>query len=266
MIQAALNGNRTRTENPAIPVTAAELAESAREAVAAGAGSIHFHVRDANGRESLAPSDVAACLHAMRRAIPRTPIGISTAEWIVPDSIERQRIVSEWTVLPDFVSVNFNEIGGECLARSFIERGVGVEAGIGMVRTMQLFMGSKIGPKCLRVLFEPEGQQIECALKVVGYLDAFLDRAALKIPRLTHGYLQTVWPFVDAAAALGHDCRVGFEDTLTMPDGTPAPSNAALVAEAVRRTAALHARIEASAVNSHATGLGAASRVQPNSP
>ena len=50
MIQVALNGARARSENAAIPFMNAEMAESAREAVAAGAGSIHFHVRASDGR------------------------------------------------------------------------------------------------------------------------------------------------------------------------------------------------------------------------
>jgi uncharacterized protein (DUF849 family) len=33
----------------------------------------------------------------------------------------------------------------------------------------------------------------------------------------------------------GYDTRIGFEDVLTLPDGSQAPSNEALVAEAVRR-------------------------------
>ena len=38
LIKAALNGGRSRSEHPAIPITPQELASSAKEAVAAGAG------------------------------------------------------------------------------------------------------------------------------------------------------------------------------------------------------------------------------------
>ena len=228
-------------------MTASEMAESAREAVAAGAGCVHFHVRGQDGRETLNAADVAAALKTMRAAIPGTPFGISTAEWILPDSIERQRVISQWTVFPDFISVNFNEIGAEALAASLIERGVGIEAGVGTVRTAELFIGSKLAPDCLRVMIEPEEQDIEEALNVVDYISAFLDRACVKIPRLMHGYEKTVWPFVDAAAQRGYDTRVGFEESLNLPDGSLAPSNAALVAEAVRRTAALRATTKTTA-------------------
>jgi uncharacterized protein (DUF849 family) len=233
VIQVALNGNRTKSENPAIPFTVTEMAESAREAVAAGAESIHFHVRGADGRESVDANDVAAALTAMRIAVPRTPLGVSTAEWIVRDSAERQRKVAAWTVLPDFASVNFNELGAVTLAKSLIARGVGIEAGIGSVLAAENFVGSKLGPQCLRVLLEPEEQEMAAAVAVVGFLEAFLNRGEVKIPRLLHGYQATAWDFVGLAAARGYDTRIGFEDTVVMPDGTLASGNAQIIAEAV---------------------------------
>lgn len=234
MIQIALNGARARSENPAIPFTVPEMAASAREAVAAGAGSVHFHVRRSDGQESIAPGDVAIALRAMRGAIPGIPIGISTAEWIEPDSAERHRQVVAWDVLPDFASVNFNEPGAVALAESLISRGVGIEAGLGSVLSVENFVGSKIGPECLRALLEPEEQEMKDVVAVVGILEAFLNRGGLKIPRLLHGYNATAWDFVGLAAARGYDTRIGFEDTVTMPDGSLAPGNGAIIVEAVK--------------------------------
>jgi uncharacterized protein (DUF849 family) len=233
VIQVALNGNRARTENPAIPFTIAEMAESARQAVVAGAESVHFHVRGANGLESVDANDVAAALCAMRLAIPGTPLGVSTAQWIEPDSAARQRKVAAWSVLPDFASVNFNEPGAVALAELLISRGVGIEAGLGSVLAVENFVGSKIGPRCLRALLEPEEQEMKEAVAVVGILEAFLNRGGVRIPRLLHGYNATAWDFVGLAAARGYDTRIGFEDTLVMPDGTPAPGNGQILAEAV---------------------------------
>jgi uncharacterized protein (DUF849 family) len=51
-----------------------------------------------------------------------------------------------------------------------------------------------------------------------------------------------VWPLIDEAAARGYDIRVGFEDTLALPDGSLAVSNAVLVAEARRRVSAATSR------------------------
>src|ERR1700678_1124554 len=239
MIQVALNGNRARSENPAIPFTIEEVAESAREAVAAGAGSIHFHARACDGRESVAAGDVGAALQALREAVPGTPLGVSTAEWIERDSRERQQKISMWHVLPDFASVNFNEPGSVALAELLISRGVGIEAGLGSVLAVENFVGSKIGPRCLRVLLEPEEQEMGAAVAVIGFLEAFLNRGNVKIPRLLHGYEATAWNFVGLAAARGYDTRIGFEDTVIMSDGTLAPGNEQILAEAVRLTSAV---------------------------
>jgi len=233
VIQVALNGARARSENPAIPFTVAEMVESARESVAAGAGCVHFHVRGSDGRESITAGEVATALRAMRQAIPGVPLGISTAEWIEPDSAARHARIAAWDVLPDFVSVNFNEPGSVALAEMLISRGVGIEAGLASVLSVENFVGSKIGPQCLRALIEPEEQEMKDVVAVVGILEAFLNRGGVKIPRLLHGYNATAWDFVGLAAARGYDTRIGFEDTVVMLDGSPAPGNGAIIAEAV---------------------------------
>jgi uncharacterized protein (DUF849 family) len=234
MIQVALNGARARSENAAIPFTVAEMAESARAAVAAGAESVHFHVRGVDGKESIDVADVAAALTAMRAAIPGTPLGISTAEWIEMDSVKRCHLASGWTVLPNFVSINFNEIGSVEMADLMLTRGVGIEAGLGSVLAVENFVGSGLGSRCLRVLVEPEEQEMREAVVVCGLIEAFLNRGGVNIPRLMHGYNATAWDFVGLAAARGCDTRIGFEDTVVMQDGsTPAAGNGEIIAEAV---------------------------------
>ena len=66
-----------------------------------------------------------------------------------------------------------------------------------------------------------------------------LDLAGSTCPRLTHGMHDWTWPLVEDAFRRGHDTRVGFEDSVLLPDGTRAESNAQLVEAAV----ALESRI-----------------------
>ena len=66
MLQACLNGGRTRDFHPAVPLSADELAADAKAVIAAGAQQIHLHVRGADGKESLHPDDVAHTLAAVR--------------------------------------------------------------------------------------------------------------------------------------------------------------------------------------------------------
>lgn len=235
MIKAALNGGRTRAENASIPITPNELAASAKESVAAGAGAIHFHVRRAEGRESLDPEDVATALTAVRSAIPGTPVGVSTGAWILENALLRHEMISRWTILPDFASVNFKEDGAVPLAEMLLSRGVAVEAGLSDPHGTEVFVTSGLAPRCLRILLEPFEPSKETALEMLKQIEAMLDVAGLTLPCLLHGLNQTAWALIDEAAARGYDTRVGFEDILTLPDGTSAHSNGALVSETCRR-------------------------------
>ena len=156
LIQAALNGARTRTEHPALPLTPGELAKASAESIAAGAGAIHFHVRSPDGRESLSAEDVAKALAAVRSAVPGTPVGVSTGAWILPDTKMRHETVARWRVLPDFASVNFTEEGAAALAELLLSRGIGIEAALSSVRAAELFVSSGLAANCLRVLLEPQ--------------------------------------------------------------------------------------------------------------
>ena len=62
-----------------------------------------------------------------------------------------------------------------------------------------------------------------------------LETAGLSRPILLHGTDATVWHFVGKARARHWSTRVGLEDGRLRADGTPAGSNAELVADAVAR-------------------------------
>lgn len=234
LLQAALNGARRREEHPSLPITSSELAEAAAKSVAAGAVSIHLHVRDTRGAESLAPEDVARALGALRAAIPGIPIGVSTGAWIVPQTDQRHRLVSSWTTLPDFASVNFDEPGSELLASLLLSKGIGVEAGTANATAAERLAQSGLAGNCLRALVEPQAQELPTALATVRDIESILSKAGVALPWLLHGVDRTAWPLIAEAAARGHGTRVGFEDTLTLPDGSMAESNAVLVHEARR--------------------------------
>lgn len=232
LIKVAVNGNRTPSDHPAIPVSAETQAADAQAAVSAGAGAIHVHVCGPDGRESLAPQDVAHTLQVIRTACSAVPVGISTAAWIVPSEGERLALVEAWQTLPDFASVNFHEKGAVALAELLLARGVGVEAGLADVQAVEILVTSSVRDRCFRILLEPLEQAVEAAQRTVAGMEASLNRAGLQQPRLLHGMDATAWHFVQEAAAMGYDTRVGFEDVLVLPDGHLAPNNAALVAAA----------------------------------
>jgi len=234
LLQAALNGSRRRAEHPAVPMTSWELATAAAEAVAAGAGAVHVHVRDPYGGESIAAADVSRAVMALRPAIPTIPIGVSTGAWIVPDTDLRYHQVAEWGERPDYASVNFHEQGAEPLAELLLSRDIGVEAGVATPAAAERLTASTLAPRCLRVLMEPREQDLAAALRTVAAIEAVLARARLALPCILHGVDHTAWSMIPEAGARGYGTRIGFEDTLTLPDGSMAASNAVLVAEARR--------------------------------
>src|SRR5688500_3350196 len=125
LIKCCQNGWTTKADAPAVPITPDELAADAAAAVDAGAGALHFHVRDPDGAETLEPEPTAAALQAIREACPGTPIGISTGLWITNDDPElRRSLVASWTVKPDFASVNLDEEGIVDLAGILVENDV----------------------------------------------------------------------------------------------------------------------------------------------
>jgi uncharacterized protein (DUF849 family) len=236
MVQAALNGTRTRAEYAPIPVTPAEQATEARASVAAGAGAIHVHVRDAHGYESLGASDVAATVGAIRLACPGVPVGIGTGAWIIPDLRRRLELIGAWTTLPDFASVNLHEAGAPQVIELLLERGVGVEAGIWNAPAAATLVDSGLADRCRRILLEPA--EASCSARA-NLLQIENVLAGVTVPRLLHGLGHCAWHLIELAARRHYDTRTGFQDTLRLPDGSFARSNADLVTAAcqlVRRT------------------------------
>lgn len=227
LLQACLNGSRVSGSHPALPVTPAELAREARASVAAGAGALHLHPRDARGRESLADEVVAAALNAVRAACPGIPVGISSGFWILPDVQAQLAAVRAWTVRPDFVSVNGHEPHAEALAGTLLDLGIGIEAGVWNAEAVRAFLAWPNRERVLRVLVELPDR--EDSGPEAAALLGLLDGAGLTAPRLLHGEGRSAWPMLREAGRRGLSTRIGLEDTLGLPDGTPAQDNADLV-------------------------------------
>lgn len=238
MLQAALNGSRTRGEHPALPVTPEQIAHAAQRAVAAGADEIHLHVRRSDGSESLAPHDVAQTLTLVRAACAGVRVGMSTSAGIVSDPDRRYRLVQQWTVLPDYVSVNIHEAGAIDLIHLLLRQGVGVEAGVWTAAAAEHLHASGVVPQCLRVLIEAHENDYQAARVNADAIEAVLDRVSIHRPRLLHGVDAGAWNMVADAIRRGYHTRVGLEDMLVLPDGSLADDNAALVAVAVQLIAA----------------------------
>jgi uncharacterized protein (DUF849 family) len=182
---------------------------------------------------------VESCVTAVRARFRNVPVGISTGEWIVPDPLLRLKMTREWRVNPSFASVNFQEAGANVLAQSLLNRGVGVEAGLSNREAADVFINNGIASQVLRVLIEPQEQNLEAALETGCDIKEELARARLDLPIVLHGTENNVWELLDEAIRSGCNIRIGFEDTLKLPNGETAPSNGALVRYAQLRVASL---------------------------
>ena len=226
-LQACLNGGRPPGQAPATP---AALASAAADAVAAGAQGLHVHPRDAGGSESLLPGDVGAAVAAVRAAVGAdVEISVTTGAWVAPGVAERGACVEAWEVLPDSASVNWHEDGAAELAELLQARGVGIEAGLWSVDDAVGFLGWPGRESVRRVLVEAIDDEGPAGVATAAAVVAVLHRGGVRGPLLVHGLGGSTWPVLRWSAERGHAVRIGLEDVLVLPDGSPAPDNAALV-------------------------------------
>ncbi|MGW0614844.1 3-keto-5-aminohexanoate cleavage protein [Streptomyces sp. NPDC002788] len=232
MVQVCLNGSRAAADGVAVPLTPESMADSAADAVAAGATDIHVHPKTPCGRDTLSPRVLAETLSAIRARVP-VPVGVTTGAWAEPDPEARLERIRGWTVLPDHASVNWHEPGAEKVAALLMDLGVGVEAGIWSgTDGAQRFASSPLGPRVLRVLAEVTDTVPSSAAASARALLSDLGPAHGR-PVLLHGEDGGAWPVLRLAGGLGLATRVGLEDVLRLPDGRLAGSNAELVAAAM---------------------------------
>jgi len=233
-LQAALNGDRTKAEHAATPVSVEELARDAAACVAVGARAIHVHPRDLEGRETLEPGIVDEVVTKERSACG-VAVGVTTSAEIEPDPERRLELVRAWRT-PDYTSVNLSEPGATDVMETLIGAGIGIEAGVWTVEDAERLAASGLGDRLTRVLVEPGELQLQhsddktsVAIGLVEEIHEALDRYGLTAPRLQHGDGEVTWALLEDAVRRGLDTRIGLEDTLHGPGGDLTLGNDALV-------------------------------------
>lgn len=119
------------------------------------------------------------------------------------------------------------------MSGALLSRGIGVEAGISTEEDVATLRASGLTARLLRVLIEPVDEAPDVAVQAAERVIQSLDAAQTEAPRLLHGSEAATWPMLRQALARGYDTRIGFEDTLLLPSGVVAQSNAELVGAAV---------------------------------
>jgi uncharacterized protein (DUF849 family) len=242
MIMVAPNGaRRTKADHPALPMTAAELAAIAVECLAAGASAIHMHVRDASGAHSLDPGLYREATDAVRSSIgARMVIQVTTEA--VGRFTPAEQMATVRALVPEAVSIALREIAPD-------------DASLPAAGEFFAWMkAAGIAPQF--ILYAPDEVARFAALSDRGVIPFAAPFLLFVLGRYTAGQQsdpRDLDPFVAAlgarpapwavcafgrreaecavhAARLGGHVRIGFENNLHLPDGTLAPSNAALVA------------------------------------
>ena len=236
MLQVTPNGPWGKDVHPNLPVSLDEVLADLRECFRAGATGVHLHVRDESGAETLDPAVVAETCRQVRDVATdvgvRAEIGLTTGAWIVPDLASRTSMIREWEGV-DCATVNLSEVGFERVMQVMVDAGIGIDVGLWAPVEIDVLLRSGFLPRVQRISIELSpgepyhlsGEPSALAQRVNGALDA----AKSACPRLTHGMNAWTWDLIADAFRRGHDTRVGFEDSVYLPDGTEAQSNAQLV-------------------------------------
>ena len=246
LIQVTPNGPYGKDVHPAMPVTLPELLADLRACFIAGARGVHLHPRDATGAESLRPAVVNDLVQRVREVARKcgveVEIGLTTGAWIVPSVLDRVAMIREWEDV-DCATVNLSEAGFERVMADILDVGIGVDAAVWDKSEVELLRSSGMTEYTARVSIELEtGEPYFLSGSPLVHsqlVNEALDGIDSQGPRLTHGAGEWTWPLVADAIRRGHATRVGFEDSISLPDGSQAAHNAALVeaAKAMRSEA-----------------------------
>lgn len=109
VIMVAPNGaRRTKFDHPALPITASELADTAKACRNAGTAAIHLHVRNAHGFHSLDKERYVEAIKAILDKTPETLIQVTTEAAGIFDVEQQEKLLT--ALKPQFASLSIREI------------------------------------------------------------------------------------------------------------------------------------------------------------
>jgi uncharacterized protein (DUF849 family) len=285
ILTCAVTGNiTTASQNPALPITPRQIAESSIEAANAGAAIVHIHVRHPDtGEPSMCLDHYREVVDRLRESGVDLIINLTTgpgARFVPGDEDPRipaagstlvhalRRVEHIAALQPEICSLDLNTMFSGTsvvmntpgtvvqMARVIREAGVMPElevfdsGDIHLARHL-LSEGHLASPPLFQlVLGVRYGFQADPTTLL--YARSLLPENARWA---AFGVGRTAFPMLAQAFIAGGHCRIGLEDTVYISRGTLAPGNAALVEKAVRLVELLGGRIASPAEARVALGL-----------
>jgi uncharacterized protein (DUF849 family) len=258
VVTCALTGVlANRAQCPFLPYTPVEIGEEAKRAYDAGATVVHIHARNDDGSPTFSPATFAAIKREVRARSP-VLLNFSTGT-IVDDVTEQCAYILESR--PEIAALNmgtmnYSKYSEKKKAFAFDMVFPNTYGKIGKLAGAMNEAGVKPELECFDVghthgvwplvdmgVLRPP-LQFSFIVNVLGGLPPTVEsvqlqkRVALEIAPGSEweviGISRCQWRMLATALVLGGNVRVGLEDNLYLPDGSPARSNGDLVEVAAR--------------------------------
>lgn len=239
----APNGaRRTKDDHPALPVTVGDVVEEAAKCFDAGAGALHAHVRDPEGKHILDVGLYRELIVEMSHKVHGMDVQITTEAVGIYKPTEQRKLVR--AVLPKAVSVSLNEMLSDedlIAARDFYEfaddANIAVQHILYSSKELERFkhcVQKGVIPgnshQLLFVLGRYAKDQESAPTDLIPFIETLRtctgdhDWAVCAFGKQETACLRT-------AHENGGKCRVGFENSLWNSDGSLAKDNAERVSE-----------------------------------
>lgn len=234
MIKIALNGGKSKEENPNLPTTFAEYKQEIDWFQAHGLHDFHIHFRDPAGLDTLEQKYVQPQWEALKTAYPGCRIGIGSPLLFRRTHEKRMAEIDAWTWKPDYISLNIPEEGSDELARLLIKKNVPIEYSCFTIDDAYAFKKQGYADSTFRVLVEVSGEKdgpatVDKAVQIYQYLhDRYPD-----LEYVIHGEDIYTWDVIHYAKAFGLNWRIGMEDITCDEHGHELTSNVALYQHAL---------------------------------
>lgn len=246
-LMVAPNGaRRTGADHPQLPVTPGQTARTAAACFAAGAGALHLHVRDGEGRHSLDAGRYREAIDAVRENAPGMRVQITTESAGIYEPAAQLACLD--ALRPAAASVSVREMARDpqLAARAYAlskEAGTRVQHilyGPECIAQLNAWYQDGTVPVSMRDAIFVLGKYTPPVLAQPEDLMAFRDATAeLRLNWTVCAFGRQEHACLLAAVAAGGDVRIGFENNIETPEGGLLADNAASVAAFVQ--AARHA-------------------------